>query len=193
VEMAEVYAAALLRDVPFSTIEVGGDVLISPDPAGNPTAIASAQDLIKLIVIVGQSKSPRGYKPTQQKTNRREARLNKNGNFTLKTFLRGSAPGAKEGPFISQFLLVGNEGHTCDEKGEDYIRQGYIEYGIQVIDQRVAVHRVGVDFMTNWCSWLDVQNGADVKEAVEFKSKRECGLKGRFVTTPRDLATYMQL
>ncbi|WP_089725256.1 vanadium-dependent haloperoxidase [Candidatus Thiosymbion oneisti] len=208
VEMAEVYAAALLRDVPFSTIEAGKDTLISPDPAGNTTAVATAQELIKLIAGMDWfKKEPEPSccnKPTRQETNRRKARLEKdldkpdeNGKFTCKTFLRGSAPGAKESPFLSQFLLVGNKGHTCNEKGEDYIQQGYIEYGTQVIDQRVAVHKVGVDFMTDWCSWLDVQNGADVTEAVEFESKRECepkqecGFKGRFITTPRDLATYV--
>lgn len=39
--------------------------------------------------------------------------------------------------------------------------------------------------MTNWCSWLDVQNGANHGAANEFEPKR------RFITTPRDLATYV--
>jgi hypothetical protein len=39
--------------------------------------------------------------------------------------------------------------------------------------------------MTDWCSWLDVQNGANLKGADQFEEKR------RFITTPRDLATYV--
>ena len=40
--------------------------------------------------------------------------------------------------------------------------------------------------MTTWLEWLDVQNGADLRsmEAYEGKSRR-------FITTPRDLATYV--
>ena len=39
--------------------------------------------------------------------------------------------------------------------------------------------------MTDWCSWLDVQNGANLKGADLFEERR------RFITTPRDLATYV--
>ncbi len=179
-EMAEVYAAALLRDVPFSTIEQGGDELIAQDPAGNDKAVASAQALIDLISGMDWFKKEED-KLACQEGRRRKARLDKEGKFTRKTFLRGSAPGAKDSPFLSQFLLVGNKTRTNSHD----IVGGYTQYGTQVIDQRVHVHKVGVDFMTDWCSWLDVQNGANVSKAVEFYPCR------RFITTPRDLATYV--
>jgi len=124
----------------------------------------------------------KGPQPSDEhERNRYEARLDKHGDFTLQTFLRGSAPGVKDGPFLSQFLLVGNE--ACN--GSYGIDKGRIQYGIQIINQRVCVHKVGVDFMTDWCSWLDVQKGADVREAEDYESNR------RFITTPRDLATYV--
>jgi len=39
--------------------------------------------------------------------------------------------------------------------------------------------------MTDWCSWLDVQNGASFGGSDQYEEQH------RFITTPRDLATYV--
>jgi len=149
-------------------------------------AIPKPQDLIDLISEIGWFELSSCDKHEE---NRRKVRLDENGNYTLKTFLRGSASGAKEGPFLSQFLLVDNKERTSNEEctGSYKVKDGYIQCGTQVIDQRVHVHRVGVDFTTDWCSWLDVQNGAKVNEAVGFECDR------RFITNPRDLGDLCAL
>jgi hypothetical protein len=62
---------------------------------------------------------------------------------------------------------------------------GYIIYGAQIIDQRTIGHKNCLDHLTDWASWLDVQNGANFKGADLWEGQR------RFITTPRDLATYV--
>jgi hypothetical protein len=54
-----------------------------------------------------------------------------------------------------------------------------------IVDQRALTHKNCLDYMTDWCSWLDVQNGANLKGADKFEPTR------RFISTPRDLATYV--
>nr|MCH9675601.1 hypothetical protein [Gammaproteobacteria bacterium] len=65
------------------------------------------------------------------------------------------------------------------------LQDGFIPYGSLIIDQRTLHHKNCLDYMTDWCSWLDVQNGANLKGADVFEPRR------RFITTPRDLATYV--
>ena len=45
--------------------------------------------------------------------------------------------------------------------------------------------------MTNLVSWLDVQNGSNRKNFDLFLKDGDGGGKSRFITTPRDLATYV--
>ena len=63
----------------------------------------------------------------------------------------------------------------------------FITYGAVSVDQRVRFATPRLDYMTTWPEWFDVQNGADLRglESYEMKPSR------RFITTPRDLATYV--
>jgi hypothetical protein len=63
------------------------------------------------------------------------------GQVTPQTLFRDTLPGCTNGPYVSQFLL-----QNCP-------------YGAQRIDQRMATTAAGVNFMTDFPSWLDVQNG----------------------------------
>lgn len=169
-EMAEVYAMAILRDVPFTEMATGAaDGVISAlnalpwfDPAQTPTDAGGAQ-------ISAFS------------DNRRKARFLNGTALSRQTLFRGSTPGAKAGPYISQFMLQGNR----DLRGSVGPENGVIGYGAQRVDQRVASHEQGHDYMTDWTHWLDVQNGANLKGTDRFEADL------RFVTTPRDLATYV--
>ncbi len=107
---------------------------------------------------------------------------------------RGSTRGALVGPYISQFLLIGAPSLAGkDDEKSDFpfrnsrfgLQDGFIPYGSVTIDQRTLTHRNCLDYMTDWCSWLDVQNGADFRGVDQFEKRR------RFITTPRDLATYV--
>ncbi len=62
---------------------------------------------------------------------------------------------------------------------------GLIRYGAQTINQRLVPHKEGLDHLTDWHSWCDVQNGANRKDFDDFNDT------ARFIHTPRDLATYV--
>ena len=183
VEMAEVYALALLRDVPFSQISNGKGKANSTSVTALGSAIANMA----------------WHKSASKGTEVEKARRKKRGKVkSTHDLFRGSAPGAKDGPYISQFLLAGSDGLAALEdihatemnmkmskamvpSPED----GEIVYGTQIINQKVYVHEPDIDYMTEWHAWLDVQNGANLKNTDRFLSRR------RFITTPRDLATYV--
>ncbi len=200
-EMAEVYALAILRDVPFTEIVAGGNKKLSEL---NETSQLSSEEIANLIADMpfysgNQLTSSTPLQTDQSglnafERNRREARTGSlTGGLTPQNLFRGSA-GAQVGPFISQFLLAGSNsllGGTGGTPGFPGVNanfdaeDGFIRYGAQVIDQRVITHKNGLDQMTDWSSWLDVQNGANLKAGNLFEDKR------RFITTPRDLATYV--
>ena len=202
-EMAEVYGLAILRDVPFTTICEGGDEQLCPG-SKKPKAALSAAAVVDALNCMPffsgddvLSSTPHnaedGYNGFEW--NRRFARTQDfDGSVTTENVFRGSTKGALDGPYISQFMLVGGDslagagGGTSSFPGTSArfdLEDGLIPYGSVVIDQRTLTHKNCLDYMTNWCSWLDVQNGADVGGADLFEPKR------RFITTPRDLATYV--
>jgi hypothetical protein len=65
------------------------------------------------------------------------------GRVTPQTLFRDNYPGCTVGPYISQFLLQP------------------VNFGSQRIDTRMVAVAPGVDYMTNFASWLDVQNGVN--------------------------------
>ncbi|MEO0829451.1 MAG: hypothetical protein AAFY03_03225, partial [Pseudomonadota bacterium] len=112
---------------------------------------------------------------------RRDKRFLSTTGLSRQTLFRGSTPGAQAGPYISQFMLQGNR----DLRGATGPDSGQIVFGAQRVDQRIESHKTGVDYMTEWSRWLDVQNGADLRGQDQFEDDL------RFVATPRDLATYV--
>ncbi|MCH2164033.1 MAG: vanadium-dependent haloperoxidase [Marinovum sp.] len=99
------------------------------------------------------------------------------GALDAQTVFRGSSLGVDAGPYVSCFLLMGN-GDATD---------GKISYGAQIVNQRVNLADPEKDYMTDWDSWLEVQNGADTRNNTELFSAGTT----RFIHTPRDLATYV--
>ncbi len=101
---------------------------------------------------------------------------------------------------MSQFLLGGHDNGSFtfapdqSESPEPEFRgilarigeeDGFLLYGTQVLDQRAIVAIEGKDYMTNWASWLDCQNGVDFNHQDVFRPRR------RFLNTPRDIAPYV--
>jgi len=121
--------------------------------------------------------------------NRRYARtLSPDGALTPQNAFRGSTVGAQQGPYLSQFMLIGTSSIAGGGGGAaSYPRRaakfdlldGYIPYGSLIIDQRAIGHKCRLDHMTEWSSWLDVQNGAKLGGRDKFEQKK------RFITTPR--------
>ena len=161
-EMAEVYELALLRDIPFKSF----------DSAGGSSALTASVERMNSYAY-----ALNGFSNRPRKT--------EDGELTRQTVFRGSSPGVDLGPYLSQFLLIGN-----DIKGFCSHDEGQIAYGALTIDQKIPVASKGINFMTKWDDWLAVQNGFDVRGAGDpgqpFPNKKK-----RFMYTPRDLATYV--
>lgn len=161
-EMTELYSMALVRDVPFTHFDT--------DPA-----VAHAVRHMNATAWIASASSP---PPSLTDPERRRLR----GPLTTATIFRGIATGDCVGPYISQFLLAGTHGIANAATPQ----QGFVAYGAARIDQRVRLAEPQRDYMTTWQAWLDVQNGADVRARDVFVDDQF-----RFITTPRDLATYV--
>ncbi len=160
-EMAEVYELALLRDVRLTEFSVG---------AANADINAAITNLNAIgYDISGANGRPRKDDGT--------------GNVSAQMLFRGSSPGVEIGPYLSQFMLLG----TTDQTGTASITDGKITYGALQIDQRVPVANP-VDYMTDWSEWLAVQNGANTQDNATLF---DTAAQRRFITFPRDLATYV--
>jgi hypothetical protein len=157
-EMAEVYELALLRDVPFTEFEAGGG-------GGGLNGSVSR--------LNGLAYTSEGFPGRPRKTNG-------SGVLDTQTAFRGSSPGADVGPYLSQFMLIGNEARDGSAKVED----GLVQYGSITINQRTQIAEPGKDYMQKKADWLDVQNGF-VQDPDAFTGGQ------RFICTPRDLATYV--
>jgi hypothetical protein len=169
-EMAEVYELALLRDVPFNAFDQGGGSADLTAAIGRLNSLPYAQD---------------GFQGRPRKTD-------SNGNLDRQTAFRGSSPGVDQGPYLSQFMLIGNasDGITPD--------RGYINFGAQRIDQRVLEAESQDDYMMTWDDWHRVQQGYEVRlDAADPCEPAGPGQKftgaRRFIYTPRDLATYVHV
>ncbi|MEM6671911.1 MAG: vanadium-dependent haloperoxidase [Planctomycetota bacterium] len=158
-EMAEVYELALLRDLDLAQFQDGGT---------NADLDAALERLNDVDYEVDGRDGRR--------------RIHVDGQITAQNAFRGSSPGVDRGPYLSQFLLVGNE--LPDRKGIDH---GYIQYGALTIDQRVPV-AAPKDYMTGFSDWLEVQDGANTRDDETLFLGDE---PRRFISCPRDLATYV--
>ncbi|MEM7430271.1 MAG: hypothetical protein AAF441_29800, partial [Pseudomonadota bacterium] len=165
-EMAEVYELALLRDVPFLNFDQGG----GPQSGKLNTALGRLNAL---------KYATDGYQG-------RPRTLDSNGTIDRQQAFRGSSPGVDAGPYISQFLWIGNK----DQAGGTSPDDGQIVFGAQAIDQRVLTAEDGDDYMQTWDSWLQVQQGFDVN-APDCSFGQDLKPHRRFIYTPRDLATYV--
>jgi len=188
-EMAEIYALALLRDKTFEDI------------GSNNTATIKR---VNQLVLDMRWFNTVAEDPIEE--DRREARFD-NNKLDSRVLYRGSTEGAKRGPYLSQFMLIGHANRRdektgvmvlCKSESKTYshmvggcpeeieAKDGYILYGTQRIDQRTAAHKKDVDYMQNWDDWLKVQNGDDRKNAAVYEDREP-----RFIKSPRDLASYV--
>ena len=197
-EMGEVYAQALLRDVPFTKI-LEGVKEYSVKCAGikkhKKVEVAKILNELASLPWFGSNDCCKitDAKKTECLSSEEKSRVRTN--LDGQTFFRGITPGDDIGPYISQFLLAGNEGlngnGVNDENHE--AKDGYINYGAITIDQRVRFAKPCDDHMTLWDEWYDVQQAADLTGMEEYDDITHKLHKHyrRFITTPRDMATYV--
>ena len=173
-EMAEVYELAILRDKPFNAFEEG----VVDAEIG-----ASIGRLNAIPYISNQTGRPR---KTVLDSSDNQFKLN------LQTVFRGSSPGVEVGPYLSQFLLIGN--NDLNEGGG--VEDGKITYGVLQIDQKVPIAEPRKDYMTTMSDYVDVQRGIKPPRETYGASNGSPVTKPvrpprRFISTPRDLATYV--
>ncbi|MEM9052270.1 MAG: vanadium-dependent haloperoxidase, partial [Bacteroidota bacterium] len=159
-EMGEVYMQAYLRDLPFEQFN------------RQCKQFSTAIKVLNKLEWFGNGE--------------REFVDDGSSSINDKNAFRGIFRGDLVGPYISQFLLIGNNGINGNdfERGVD---AGRITYGAVDVDQRVRFVTPHVDFMEDWNEWIDVQNGADVRATETYSDK----IPRRFIHTPRDLSTYV--
>ncbi|MEO1593576.1 MAG: bromoperoxidase, partial [Cyanobacteria bacterium J06632_22] len=155
---------------PFNDFETG---------AGNPAITDAIARLNDLNYINNQTGRPRLVNSTT-------------GQLDAQTVFRGSSPGVEVGPYLSQFLLLGN----TDRNGGGSVAQGLINYGVLNIDQRVPIAEPGQDYMVTMADYVEVQRGLDPgSEAYVPEPNPPANIPPRpayrFISTPRDLATYV--
>ena len=91
------------------------------------------------------------------------------------TVFRGETPGDLDGPHISQFLLKD------------------VPYGNTSIEQRYVAPAAGIDYMTDYTSWLNVQNGAAATPLVPGPARyiSDARALGEFVHKDFSFQSYL--
>lgn len=178
-EMAEVYWWACLRDTPFGAFDnesrnLGDDGVAKVESAAGYLAALPFYD------EAGPHHPRRRFVYDYATLDRQNV-------------LRGHTPGDRKGPYLSQFMLLGNEhlglGDPVNNKPH-ITKDGQLQYGSLRVDMRVRQATPEHNYMTHWNEWLDVQNGADVGGTQTYVDKAATDAF-RFIATPRDLATYV--
>ncbi len=90
------------------------------------------------------------------------------GIVTPQTLFRDPLPGATDGPYLSQFLILRTP------------------FGAEFVDRRARVFAPGTDHMTTFADWLTVQNGG-VNESTTYDPQR------RYLRNGRDLSAWVQM
>ncbi|MGK7926502.1 MAG: vanadium-dependent haloperoxidase [Spirulina sp.] len=169
-EMAEVYELAILRDVDLNYFEESP--ILAQSDSNIQNILNAIARLNQLDYIKNQTGRPR--------------KVNIKGNLDRQTIFRGSSPGAEVGPYLSQFLLIGN----TDLNGNGSVKNGKITYGVLEIDQKVPIAKPETDYMTQMGDYVRVQRGIKQPREVYIPGKDGRSAR-RFISTPRDLATYV--
>ncbi len=88
---------------------------------------------------------------------------------TPQTLFRDTLPGATTGPYLSQFLLLP------------------VPFGANYIEQQMRTVEPGVDYMTNFTDWLNVQRGERPSQTLQYDAQR------RYIRNGRDLGQWVHI
>ena len=92
-----------------------------------------------------------------------------NGKVTPRTIFRLSTPGDLAGPWLSQFLI------------QDF------SFGANQFSQKMKTAAAGVDHMTQYEKWLEVENGADPSANIQYDPTL------RYIRNLRDIAEWVHV
>ncbi len=91
------------------------------------------------------------------------------GLVTPQTLFRDNLPGATLGPYCSQFLLKPTP------------------FGAELVERKMRTLRPGIEYMTNFSDWLDIQRGCLPAQADQFDPAR------RYIRDARDIAGWVHV
>jgi hypothetical protein len=91
------------------------------------------------------------------------------GQVTPQTLFRGFTPGDVVGPYISQFLLRGTP------------------FGAEYVERRMRTVMPGIDYMTQYDEWLEIQNGLTPRQSPQFDLVR------RYIRNGRDISQWVHV
>jgi hypothetical protein len=91
------------------------------------------------------------------------------GFVTPQTLFRDNLPGTLAGPYVSQFMLKSTP------------------FGVELVERKMMTLRPGIDYMTSFSDWLDIQRGCQPAQTHEFDPVR------RYIRNPRDLAQWVHI
>jgi hypothetical protein len=98
------------------------------------------------------------------------------GAVTPATIFRGFTPGDLQGPYLSQFMVKELPAGSMS-----------FPYGSLSISQKQQTVVPGVDYLTDFATWLDIQNGALPASGDQFDPTR------RHIRSMRDLGQYVHV
>ena len=187
-EMVEVYAMAVIRDCPFGDFPLPkGTTAAGKNSKDNSSSEYSLKTKEFEDVFVMMAELP-WFCGSNEAWGYRGAEAERRRDLTAPDQLfRGVTPGERVGPYLSQFLTLGNNALGGGRTPTD----GFVGYGANGIQQKVRIATPGKDYMTVWEQFIDVQNGADVRGAETYEKPTGPDQGHRFIATPRDLATYV--
>lgn len=106
------------------------------------------------------------------------------GRVTTQTLFRDNFPGCTTGPYISQFLIRGTSDNI---PGVEDLPAG-VQFGAQRIDLRIRNYAANTNYLADFASWLDVQNGCIPNLNVPFDN---LGLT--YIRDGRGIGQYVRL
>jgi hypothetical protein len=170
VELAELYWASLLRDVPFTEFT----------DARPPGPISEHRKLIEAACadLTTWAKPNNGLYAGP---------LDGNGKVTPSLLFRGGVPAGKRRDFRTQGAQTDANTYFAGETVGPYLSQlclGPTTLGAQPINQRIQVLASGRDFMIDQGSWFAAQNGKAPAAIAELDPTP------RHIRASRDLASY---
>ncbi|MEM6891810.1 MAG: bromoperoxidase [Pseudomonadota bacterium] len=184
-EMAEVYQMALLRDFPVAAFMKKEHV----EALNDPFASLAFPDVEKAADTLSDCKwfkrETNSYDINDKDLSAERRRLG--DKQMVETLFRGIGEGTREGPLVSQFMVMGT-GDTLTSRDSLNVR-----YGNQRIRQDTRVAVPGCDYMQTWDKWLEVQNAVNTRDQ-NLQNEFVPGADGphhRPILTLRDIATYV--
>ncbi len=167
-EMVELYWMSLTRDVNFN--DYGSDPLIAAATAdiSRLSDFRGPREGVRTIRQVQGTDNGFGIDPVAPEVRGSTTRRGI-GQVTPNTIFRNSTAGDLNGPWLSQFL-------TLD-----------FSFGANTVSQKMKTLPAGLDYMTKYQDWLDVQNGADPSKNIVYDSTP------RYIRNLRDMAQWVHV